>query len=66
MMKQYLNPTTNRLLLLLYESEAKLRTSVNNNNNLQVQLDLSDFYPMLLMCMTMAFVYRLPLFFEVI
>ena len=31
----YLNPTT----------RAKPGTSVNNNNNLQVQWDLSDFYP---------------------
>ena len=45
----YLNPTTSRLSLLLQESEAKAkpRTSVNNNNNLQVQWDLSGFYPIL-------------------
>ena len=52
--------------MLLHESEAKPRTSVNNNDNLQVQWDLSGFYPMLLMCTTMASVYRLPLFFEMI
>ena len=34
--KYYLNPTMSRLSLLLHESEAKLRTSVNNNDNLQV------------------------------
>ena len=62
----YLNPTMSRLSLLLHESKAKPRTSVNNNDNLQVQWDLSGFYPMLLMCMTMASVHRLPLFFEVI
>ena len=44
-----LNPTTSRLSLLLHESEVKPRMSVNNNDNLQVQWDLSDFYPMLLM-----------------
>ena len=32
----YLNPTTSRLSLLLHESEAKPRTSVNNNDNLRV------------------------------
>ena len=32
----YLNATTSRLSLLLHESEAKLRTSVNNNDNLRV------------------------------
>ena len=62
----FFNPTTSRLSLLLHKSEAKPRTSVNNNDNLRVQWDLSNFYPMLLMCMTMASVHRLPLFFEVI
>ena len=62
----YLDPTASRLSLLLHESEAKLRTSVNSNDNLRVQWDLSGFYPMLLMCITMASVHRLPLFFEVI
>ena len=62
----YLNPTTSRLSLLLHKSEAKPRMSVNSNDNLQVQWDLSSFYPMFLMCMTMASVYRLPLFFELI
>ena len=32
----YLNPTMSRLSLLLHESEAKPRTSVNNNDNLRV------------------------------
>ena len=41
----YLNPTTSRLSLLLHESEAEPRTSVNNNDNLRVQWDLSGFYP---------------------
>ena len=41
----YLNLTTSRLLLLLHESKAELRTSVNNNDNLRVQWDLSGFYP---------------------
>ena len=62
----YLNLTTSRLSLLLHESKAKPRTSVNNNDNLQVQWDLSGFYPMLLMHTTMVSVHRLPLFFEVI
>ena len=30
----YLNSTTSRLSLLLQESEAKLRTGVNNNDNI--------------------------------
>ena len=58
-----------QVIIVIYtESEAKPRTSVNNNDNLRVQWDLSGFYPMLLMCMTMTSVhnYRLPLFFEVI
>ena len=33
---QYLNPTSSRLSLLLHESKAKPRTSVNNNDNLRV------------------------------
>ena len=41
----YLNPTTSRLSLLLHESEAEPRTSVNNNDNLRVQWDLRGFYP---------------------
>ena len=32
----YLNPTTSMLSLILHESEAKPRTSVNNNDNLRV------------------------------
>ena len=64
--KNYLNPTASRLSLLLRKSEVKLRTSVNNNDNLRVQWDLSGFYPMLLMCINVASVHRLPLFFEVI
>ena len=32
----YLNPITSRLSLLLHESEAEPRTSVNNNDNLLV------------------------------
>ena len=62
--KYYLNPAMSRLSLLLHES--KWRTSVNNSDNLRVQWDLSGFYPILLMCTTMASVHRLPLFFEVI
>ena len=31
--------------IVLHESEAKLRTSVNNNDNVCVQWDLSDFIP---------------------
>ena len=46
--------------------EWRQRTSVNNDDNLRVQWDLSDFYPILLMCMIMASVHRLPLFFEVL
>ena len=34
-----------RLSLLLHESEAKPRTSVNNNDNLRVLWDLSGFFP---------------------
>ena len=64
--KYYLNLTMSRLSLLLHESEVKPRISVNNNDNLRVQWNLSGFYPMHLMCMTMASVYRLPLFFKVI
>ena len=64
--KYYLNPTTSRLSLLLHESEAMPRMSVNNNDNLRAQWDLSGFYPMPLMCMIMASVHKLPLFFEVI
>ena len=64
--KYYLNSTTSRLSLLLHESKVKPRTSFNNNDNLRVQWDLSGFYPMLLMCTTIASVHRLPLFFEVI
>ena len=48
--KYYLNPTTSRLSLLLHESEAKPRMSIDN---LQVQWDLSGFYPMFLMCIFM-------------
>ena len=55
-----------RLSLLLHESDAKPRMSVNNNDNLGVQWDLSGFYPMLLMCTVMASVHRLPFFFEAI
>ena len=62
--KYYLNPTTSRLSLL-HKSETKPRMTVNNNDNLRVQWDLSGFYPILLMCTTMASVYKLPLFFEV-
>ena len=34
--------------MLLHESEAQPRTSVNNNDNLRVQWDLSGFYPIAL------------------
>ena len=40
--KYYLNPTASRLSLLLHKSEAKPRMSIDN---LQVQWDLSGFYP---------------------
>ena len=50
-------------MIVITWSEAKPRTSVNNSDSLRVQWDLSGFYSMLLMCMTMASVYRLPLFF---
>ena len=31
--------------MLLHDSEAEPRTSLNNNDNLRVQWDLSGFYP---------------------
>ena len=34
-----------RISLLLHESEAKLRISVNNNDILQVQWDITCVYP---------------------
>ena len=34
-----------RISLLLHESEAKLRTSVNNNDILRVQWDITCLYP---------------------
>ena len=41
----YLYPTTNRISLLLHESEAKPRKSVNNNDILRVQWDITCLYP---------------------
>ena len=41
----YLNPITSRISLLLQESEAELRTSVNNKDILRVWWGLTGFYP---------------------